>query len=68
MVYDREMGSMRTLLVSLLPRWYLLASKLVASTAASMLQVYSFLAIAGGSSPRTSARGQVGTRALSGSE
>ncbi len=26
MVYDREMGSMRTLLVSPLPRWYLLVS------------------------------------------
>ena len=28
MVYDREMGNMRTLLVSPLPRWYLLCSKL----------------------------------------
>ena len=28
MVYDREMGNMRTLLVSPLPRWFLLASKL----------------------------------------
>ena len=28
MVYDREMGNMRTLLVSPLPRWYLLSSKL----------------------------------------
>ena len=28
MVYDREMGSMRTLLVSPLPRWFLLVSKL----------------------------------------
>jgi ABC-2 type transport system permease protein len=46
MVYDREMGSMRTLLVSPLPRWYLLASKLVASTAVSLLQVYTYLAIA----------------------
>src|SRR5262249_24443396 len=27
MVYDREMGNMRTLLVSPLPRWYLLSSK-----------------------------------------
>ena len=25
MVYDREMGNMRTLLVSPLPRWYLLS-------------------------------------------
>jgi ABC-2 type transport system permease protein len=46
MVYDREMGNMRTLLVSPLPRWYLLSSKLVAGTAVSLLQVYAFLAIA----------------------
>jgi ABC-2 type transport system permease protein len=46
MVYDREMGNMRTLLVSPLPRWYLLFSKLVAGTAVSLLQVYAYLAIA----------------------
>src|SRR5436190_3937721 len=46
MVYDREMGNMRTLLVSPFPRWYLLSCKLVASTAVSLLQVYVFLAIA----------------------
>ena len=46
MVYDREMGNMRILLVSPLPRWYLLSSKLVAGTAVSLLQVYAFLAIA----------------------
>ncbi|MEE9140459.1 MAG: ABC transporter permease [Alphaproteobacteria bacterium] len=46
MVYDREMGSMRTLLVSPLPRWFLLVSKLLAGTAVSILQVYAFLAIA----------------------
>jgi ABC-2 type transport system permease protein len=46
MVYDREMGNMRTLLVSPLPRWYLLCSKLVAGTAVSLLQVYAFLLIA----------------------
>lgn len=46
MVYDREMGSMRTLLVSPLPRWFLLASKLLAGTAVSILQVYTFLLIA----------------------
>ena len=46
MVYDREMGNMRTLLVSPLPRWYLLCSKLVAGTAVSILQVYVFLLIA----------------------
>ena len=33
MVYDREMGNMRTLLVSPFPRWFLLTSKLVAGTA-----------------------------------
>src|SRR5881394_2991293 len=46
MVYDREMGNMRTLLVSPLPRWYLLSCKLVAGTAVSLLQVYAFLIIA----------------------
>src|SRR5436305_9926602 len=46
MVYDREMGNMRTLLVSPLPRWYLLFCKLLAGTAVSVLQVYVFLAIA----------------------
>ncbi len=46
MVYDREMGSMRTLLVSPLPRWYLLVAKLLAGTIVSILQVYAFLIIA----------------------
>src|SRR3981189_1764243 len=46
MVYDREMGNMRTLLVSPLPRWYLLSAKLVAGTSVSLLQVYAFLGIA----------------------
>jgi len=46
MVYDREMGSMRTLLISPLPRWYLLVCKLLAGTFVSVLQVYGFLAIA----------------------
>jgi ABC-2 type transport system permease protein len=46
MVYDREMGNMRTLLVSPLPRWYLISCKLVAGTAVSLFQVYAFLAIA----------------------
>jgi ABC-2 type transport system permease protein len=46
MVYDREMGNMRTLLVSPLPRWFLLCSKLAAGTAVSLLQVYTFLLIA----------------------
>ncbi|MBV8525819.1 MAG: ABC transporter permease, partial [Acetobacteraceae bacterium] len=46
MVYDREMGNMRMLLVSPFPRWFLLVSKLLASTAVSILQVYAFLLIA----------------------
>ncbi len=46
MVYDREMGNMRTLLVSPLPRWFLLTSKLIAGVAVSLLQVYAYLIIA----------------------
>ena len=46
MVYDQEMGSMRALLVSPLPRWYLLFSKLLAAVLVACLQVYIFLAIA----------------------
>ncbi|MEO1276330.1 MAG: ABC transporter permease, partial [Pseudomonadota bacterium] len=47
MVYDRETGAMRTLLVSPFPRWYLLACKLGASVVVSSAQVYAFLLIAG---------------------
>ena len=36
MVYDREMGSMRMLLVSPAPRWFLLTSKLIAGVAVSI--------------------------------
>jgi ABC-2 type transport system permease protein len=46
MVYDREMGNMRTLLVSPLPRWFLLCCKLLAGTAVSLPQAYTFLLIA----------------------
>ncbi|ACB93669.1 ABC transporter permease [Beijerinckia indica] len=46
MVYDREMGNMRILLVSPFPRWFLLSAKLLAGTMVSLLQVYAFLAIA----------------------
>ncbi len=46
LVYDRETGNMRTLLVSPFPRWYLLTSKLLAGTAVSILQVYAYLVIA----------------------
>ena len=46
LVYDREMGSMKLLLTSPLPRWWLLFCKLAGSTVISILQVYAFLAIA----------------------
>src|SRR6188508_2752649 len=46
MVYDREMGNMRTLLVSPFPRWFLLSCKLLAGVIVSIAQVYVFLAIA----------------------
>jgi ABC-2 type transport system permease protein len=46
LVYDREMGSMRLLLTSPLPRWWLLFCRLLASTTISILQVYTFLAVA----------------------
>src|SRR6202050_4375412 len=46
MVYDRETGGMRTLLVSPFPRWFLLTGKLLAGTLVSILQVYAFLLIA----------------------
>lgn len=46
MVYDREVGAMRILLVSPYPRWFLLLSKLIAGIAVSVIQVYAFLLIA----------------------
>ncbi|QGM45666.1 ABC transporter permease [Methylocystis heyeri] len=46
MVYDREMGNMRTLLVSPFPRWFLLGAKLFAGVCVSILQVYAYLLIA----------------------
>jgi ABC-2 type transport system permease protein len=46
MVYDREVGTMRSLLVSPFPRWFLLTSKLIGGVAVSILQVYVFLLIA----------------------
>ncbi len=46
LIYDREMGSMKLLLTSPFPRWWLLMCKLVGATAISVLQVYAFLAIA----------------------
>ncbi|HYZ32258.1 MAG TPA: ABC transporter permease [Crenalkalicoccus sp.] len=46
MVYDREMGSMRVLLTSPLPRWWLLTCKLLAGVLVGVAQAYVFLAIA----------------------
>ena len=46
MVYDRETGAMRTLLVSPFPRWFLLSSRLVAGVIVSLVQVYAFLGVA----------------------
>jgi ABC-2 type transport system permease protein len=46
MVYDREMGGMRILLTSPMPRWFLLLCRLAAGTIISLLQVYAFLLVA----------------------
>jgi ABC-2 type transport system permease protein len=46
MVYDREMGSMRVLLTTPLPRWFLLVSRLFAGVIVSLFQVYTFLLVA----------------------
>lgn len=46
MVYDREMGSMRVLLATPLPRSFLLFARMLSGTAVSIIQVYTFLAIA----------------------
>ncbi|MFA3791157.1 ABC transporter permease [Aliiglaciecola sp. SL4] len=46
MVYDREMGSMKVLLTSPMPRPFLLISKLLAGACISIIQVYVFFAIA----------------------
>src|SRR3954470_14920807 len=46
MVYDREMGSMRVLLTSPLPRWYLLGARLIATTLVVTPLVLTFLLIA----------------------
>ena len=46
MVYDRETGAMRTLLVSPFPRSFLLLSKLIGGVFVALLQAYVFLAIA----------------------
>lgn len=46
MVYDREMGSMKLLLMSPFPRPFLLMCKLIATAILSLIQVYIFLIIA----------------------
>ena len=46
MVYDREMGSMRVLLTSPMPRSWLLVCKLIASALVSLVPVYGFLLLA----------------------
>lgn len=46
MVYDRETGAMRTLLVSPFPRSFLLSSKLLGGVLVAVLQAYTFLFIA----------------------
>lgn len=45
MVYDREMGVMKILLTTPLPRWYMLSSKLLSGTILSVIQAYCFLII-----------------------
>lgn len=45
MVYDRETGAMRTLLVSPFPRSFLLLSKLTGGVAVACIQAYVFLGI-----------------------
>lgn len=46
LVYDREMGSMRLLLTAPLPRWWLLACRLLAGSLIAVSQAYAFLAVA----------------------
>jgi ABC-2 type transport system permease protein len=46
MVFDREMGSMRTLLIAPLPRWYLLGARLLANVILIVPLVLIFLLIA----------------------
>ena len=46
MVYDREAGVMRVMLVSPLPRHYLLFAKILGASLLGLLQVYAFVAVA----------------------
>lgn len=46
MVYDREMGLMRLLLTAPVPRWWMLAAKLLATGVLSLVQVLVFVVVA----------------------
>jgi ABC-2 type transport system permease protein len=46
MVYDREMGLMRLLLTAPVPRWWILAAKLLATAVLSLLQALAFVIVA----------------------
>lgn len=46
MVYDREAGVMRVMLVSPLPRSFLLFGKIIGATVLALIQAYAFLGIA----------------------
>lgn len=46
MVYEREMGLMRLLLTAPVPRWWMLAAKLLATGVLSLVQVLAFVVVA----------------------
>lgn len=46
MVYDREMGLMRLLLTAPVPRWWMLAAKLLATGVLSLVQALAFVVVA----------------------
>jgi ABC-2 type transport system permease protein len=46
LVYDREVGIMRLLLMAPLPRWFVLLCKLIGGTILSVVQCYVFLGVA----------------------
>lgn len=46
MVYDREMGLMRLLLTAPVPRWWILAAKLLATGILSLVQALAFVVVA----------------------
>jgi len=47
MVYDREIGLMRLLLTAPVPRWWILAAKLLATCVLSLMQALAFVVVAG---------------------